>query len=352
MLIHVFDDTPHHYIPMKEFFSIRCAIKYEQVFLARKPVRNEGKQKSSEGIQFYNTSKEIVERIGKIDDNTQVIFHGVFDIHIWRRLVLKNKASQCSCVFWGAELYRHGKNNRSLKQYLAQAIHALLVKRFHKTVTLNPGDASLVERYLYKKDSAVLPYPLIGLTVDDNTEAIQNRPLKIMLGNSAAESNEHIYALQQLSHLKDNNVEVITPLNYAGSDNYVQSVITRGTEIFGDRFVPITNMLTKCQYDNLLKDIDLTVFAHQRQQGLYVAYAMLLMGKPIFIPNTTSSFDNLTSLGFNIFTTQSLSNFSYEELATNSSKPDQHNKSLMQSHFTEKALAPKWSSFANGLFVK
>ena len=131
-------------------------------------------------------------------------------------------------------------------------------------------------------------------------------------------------------------------MNYGGEQAYIDDVISYGKDKLGERFQPITQMLEKSQYDTLLNKVSATVFAQHRQQGLYVAYAMLLMGKPIFLLRSTSSYKNLSELGFNIYATDSLADMSAKEFAQVITAQDSTNQQLMQSHFTEAALAPKW----------
>lgn len=381
MLIHVFDDTPHHYEPMRRFFSEQCQIEQAQQFWARIPREHRQKnsnQKSSNQkgssqkdssqngssqknctttavVQFYRDNDELLLKLAKLPQNAQVLFHGLFELYLWRKLIFMAIASRSSCVFWGAELYRHGGAGRTIKQHLAQIIHQLLVFRFKHVISLNPGDALLIQKYLKRSNVRVLPYPLIGLVKpkEKPQELVNNneqvKPIKILIGNSAAASNEHSFAFKKIAHLASNNIEVIVPLNYAGKDNYVRDIIDQGRELFGDKFTPITDMLAKDAYDELLASVDMTIFAHQRQQGLYVAYAMLLMGKPMFLCATTSSFTNLQSLGFSVYRSEDLDNYSYDSLIALAHKPNKTNQSLMDQYFTEAALAPKWSLFLNGL---
>ncbi|MDG1750970.1 MAG: TDP-N-acetylfucosamine:lipid II N-acetylfucosaminyltransferase [Thalassotalea sp.] len=351
-LIHVFDDTPHHYLPMMSFFINKCHIEVPQQFWARKPKKLMGM--TTENVVFYDNDKQLVQELKKLSKDTQVIFHGLFELHIWRRLIFLSVAKQCSCIFWGADIYRHTRKNRAFKHYIAQFIHALLIKRFKVVKSLNDGDSKLVTQHLFRKEVGVLPYPLIGFPDEFNTAESFNAeeksyPLKVMVGNSAAASNNHIYAFEQLSHLADENIEVIVPLNYAGTPEYIEQVIKRGHQIFGSKFKPITAMLSKVEYDELLMQVDASIFAHNRQQGLYVVYAMFLQGKPMFLSSNTSSFIDLNKLGFKVYDIDKVNLLTIDDFDLLSRSIKTENIDLMHKTFTEEALAPKWSCFLNGL---
>jgi dTDP-N-acetylfucosamine:lipid II N-acetylfucosaminyltransferase len=346
-VIHVFADTPHHYLVMKQFFEQQCQPNCNQQFWVKSadPVA---------GLVCYATNAKLFELLDKLDSAEQVIFHGSFDMHTWKKLLFHPIIKRSSCVLWGGELYRHTKAGRTLKQRLVHVLHALVINRYNRVFALNPGDAKLAQQVLRRKTVEVLPYPLIGMKVQhiENKANSSEQPIKILVGNSASASNNHIDALNKLAHLASDNIEVIMPLNYGGEPDYVERVIRHAHSLFGNKVNAITTMLSKQQYDTLLNEVSATVFAQQRQQGLYVAYAMLLMGKPLFLLGETSSYSNLMSLGFDVFKTENLTDYNYKQLALLVSSQNNENAHLMTQHFTEKALAPKWRDMLQTLCKK
>jgi len=355
IIVHIFAETPHHYKPMRQFFKKQCVVEHQQQFWVKVDEKNHTIISGSDNTDFipYCNNDELFEKLALLPESAQVFFHGLFDMHIWRKLVILPLVKRCSCVFWGGELYRHSKPNRTIKQRIVHWLHIALIHRLANVYALNAGDAALAGKTLKRKDVKVLPYPLIGLTLpeeSDNLESVESsNTIKILIGNSAAASNEHIDAFKQISHLKNDDIEVIVPLNYGGEASYVNQVIAEGKAIFGDKFSPITTMLAKSAYDDLLRSVDFTVFAHQRQQGLYVAYAMLLMGKAVFLRPTTSSYTNLSSMGFAVKSLDNLSDYTFAALTDLVKQVNSSDQTLMQQHFTEKALAPKWSLMLNNL---
>lgn len=359
MIIHIFDETPHHYKPMQSFFTKTCQVRSEQFFWVKQTIKNTEAGKSEPAaisdtnspFVYYESNEQLFSYLAELPDNAKIVFHGLFDIHTWRRLLLHPMVKRCSCVIWGTELYRHRKPHRSWKDFVALWLHRLLLSRFANVFALTPGDAALVTRYLKRKDVAVLAYPLIGLVSEQHRPLSYSsaQPLRILVGNSADESNEHLNAFAQLAHLADGNIEIIVPLNYAGSSDYIDEVICAGKKLFADKFIAITNMLEKTAYDQLLSTVDITIFAHQRQQGLYVVYAMLEMGKAMFLRGTTSSYSNLSALGFDVKAFETLPEFNLEQLSQLVIAPNTCNQGLMAEHYTEQALAPKWSKMLNML---
>jgi len=335
-------------VAMRIFFNQLTLTSNQQKFWVR---ASSNYTVNNDEFDSYDNASDLYAMMKQENNNTQFILHGCMDFHIWKKLALSNLAKRCSCIFWGTEIYRYEKPNKSIKSYLSQFIHMVMVKRLNKVVTLNPGDALLVNKYLKSNNAQVLPYPLIGLSKPKKTENKKLLPLKIMIGNSAASSNEHCYTLEQLAHLAKYDVEIIAPLNYAGSQDYIEKVSIFGKSIFKDKFNVITQLLDKKEYEELLSDVDISIFSHQRQQGLYVVYSMLLMGKPMFLRKQTSSYSNLQALGFEVYSTESLSAFSFEQLVDLSGSYNKVNASLIDAHFSEKALSPKWTALLNELVM-
>lgn len=348
MIVHVFDDTPHHYLGMRDFL-LASNNKVNQSFLVKKtnsPSLSD-KLKQADILQ-YKDVPDLKRRLEAYPKYTQFVLHGLFDPHAWLMLLKSKATSRCSYVFWGADVYRHKITAPSIKQRLIRALYTLVCFRFKRVVALNEGDAKLIEKLLKRKRIEVLPYPLIGVDesiIEGKEQKKGASHLKILVGNSAARSNRHEYAFEKLAHLKGEDIEIVVPLNYAGEHDYVQRVIAQGTKVFGSKFKPITQMMEKAEYNALLNDMDMTVFAQERQQGLYVVYAMFLMAKPIFLLSSTTSFDSLTSLGFRIEKTESLSEHTIEELKLINTDKQLNNRELMRSNFSEYALSPRWSGF-------
>jgi len=341
MIIHVFADTPHHYYPMREFFLNTCAVDKTQKFWVKKLV-NEAIDPS---LTYYSDASDLVSKLKTLSDSTQIVFHGLFDIHVWKLLMFSNILKRCHCVFWGAELYRHGKPQRTLKDRIAQVIHGVFINRLNNVFALNSGDAVLAQKLLMRRHVKVLPYPIIGVENNINTKLWDVEPsvFKLLVGNSAAASNNHFEALKALSHFSDENIEIIVPLSYAGTPDYIKKVIEYGHELFGDKFLPITDMMAKEKFDNLLAEMNACIFAHDRQQGLYAVYAMFLMGKSVFLKQATTSFENFNQQRFTVNSFETLSEMSFTNFSELVKENDHYNSQLMKTHYTESALSPKWS---------
>ena len=337
-VIHIFGRTPHHYLPMKAFFeSLANQFSGEQQFWAW--------QSDASGpypdVLSYENSADLVTLMAQQHTQSVFLFHGFFDRSLWPKLLLSRFPARSSWVCWGADLYEHFEPGLGIKRKGMYWIHRLLTARFKRVFSLNQGDGEIIRKRLWPVDVTTLPYPLIGSTTTAKTRD-PSQPVVILVGNSANPTNHHIDVFDQLRHLADQPVRLVVPLNYAGSQAYVKDVVSVGRDYFGDKFEPVVDMLSKTQYDELLASADVVVFAHRRQQGLYVVYSMLKHGKKIFIRKDISTYSTLTNSGFTVFDLDSISGASLQQLTEIAPDQAEQNKRLMQETFSEQALAPKW----------
>ncbi|MBQ4860842.1 TDP-N-acetylfucosamine:lipid II N-acetylfucosaminyltransferase [Pseudoalteromonas sp. MMG013] len=344
MIVHIFSASAHHYAPMRSFFLQHCTAQEQRFWAPYEAGVNHT------GVEYFIDNSELLSKVNGLPSDCRLVFHGVFDPSLIRSLCLIKKLRDSVCVIWGGEMYRY-EAQHGVKAYINWFFHCLLLRRFRHVYTLNQGDKEKLREYLLIRNAGVLPYPLIGFNFADKKIMKPSKKLQVLVGNSADPSNNHLTIFKQLKAIEHLECEVIVPLNYGGSACYVDTVVKEGLKLFGSRFKPIQAMLSKAEYDALLQNIDITVFAHKRQQGLYAVYAMLLMGKPIFLDSKTSSFVNLSEQGFDVQDCCHLSKLSMLDLKALVDKPNEKNKALMTSTYTEQALAPHWSKMMTELIV-
>ncbi|WP_440054186.1 TDP-N-acetylfucosamine:lipid II N-acetylfucosaminyltransferase [Pseudoalteromonas sp. T1lg65] len=336
MIVHIFPDTPHHYVAMQGFFECLPLHLEQRYWILGKEIA------TRQEFRFFSSEQVLLAGLRELPSSVSLVFHGLFSPVLIRNLAFSGYLKRSACILWGAEIYRY-QNTCDIKGWLNKLAHGVLLGRVKHVFALNEGDAKLTKATMRLwRDVQVLPYPLIDFRLSQNR--LTDDKLRVLLGNSADPSNRHLYLLDLINKAQLDDVEIYVPLNYGGSSPYVDEVIAYGKSTLGERFKPITEMLSKQQYDELLCSVDLSLFGQQRQQGLYVVYAMLLQGKPMFLNKHTSTYQNLTAQGFHLFDTGDFTEWSNNSKCDTHSKLMQENRELMQNKFTESALAPNWLS--------
>lgn len=359
MIVHVFENIPHHYHNFMRFFANYASdndyplINTHGVYIQSsgdKQADMRNRQTLLElglaWVKIYDSQKSLLQALIAEDAQARFIFHSLLSRWIWLRLLLSPVNKRAHWVCWGADLYQHILNSPTFKQRVAKVVQSRACQRMLSVKCLNPGDAKLLTNLLGRKQVDVLPYPLVGVSPPEQLSTFAaSGQLRLLLGNSAAESNNHIELIDTVRRFASDNLTVYMPLNYAGRPEYVERIIEYGRAQLGEAFVPVTEMLSKQQYDELLASVDGAVFAHDRQQGLYVAYYMMLHGKKLFLKDATSTYDNFQHYGFHVESLAQLSEQAFSQLCSFDNEQRLKNQTVLTNHFTEQALGPQWGDF-------
>jgi len=165
-----------------------------------------------------------------------------------------------------------------------------------------------------------------------------------LLGNSGFPTNNHLDIMIRLSKMKKQNFEIICPLSY-GPPIYINKIIEKGKMFFGDRFIPLLDFLNPDKYFGILKQIDLAIMYHNRQQGMGNVQILVYLGKPICMKKT-SLFFYLVERGVSVFSTQDL-----EKLILNENEFTEdmlkNNKKIASQYFSEKSVISSIESLLN-----
>ncbi|WP_243708104.1 TDP-N-acetylfucosamine:lipid II N-acetylfucosaminyltransferase [Luteimonas arsenica] len=133
-----------------------------------------------------------------------------------------------------------------------------------------------------------------------NVQCAQGR--NILVGNSAAATNNHAEAFAQLfacSGTQDRRI--VVPLSYGGNPAYVDQVLKIGREYFGERFVPLLEFQPKEEYFATLSSCGFVFMNHVRQQGLGNIVALLCMGAKVYLNSMNPLLSWLRTRGILIF---------------------------------------------------
>jgi hypothetical protein len=135
-----------------------------------------------------------------------------------------------------------------------------------------------------------------------NIEDISKKSnINILVGNSTDPTNNHLGIFDIIqSQLKEIN-KIYCPLSYGDYEVYKNEIIEEGYRRFGDKFVPLTNFMSLEKYVDFLKNIDVAIFNHNRQQAMGNTLTLLSLGKIVYMKSGTNSFKSLNKRKFRIF---------------------------------------------------
>ena len=148
--------------------------------------------------------------------------------------------------------------------------------------------------------------------------------------------------LNILSKFSNENIEVVAPLTY-GDEKYIHSVIQHGSDLLGNKFMPLTQLMTPVEYNKYLSTIDVVILNHRRQQGFGNIVIALYFGAKIFIRREVSTWDYLSNaMNCFIHDTGELANLDFVEVVRNNSKVIDENRAAVAHLFDRKWQKKKW----------
>lgn len=201
----------------------------------------------------------------------KIILHGLWKNNFILLLFLNSYLlKKCYWSIWGGDLYPINNINWIKRQ---------VIKKMGHFVTYIKGDYELIKKNFEIKGQYHESIMYISNLYNKNKLTIKkDNFINIQIGNSGFESNNHKEVFNKLILFKDENIKIYVPLSY-GKDSYINEIINEGRNLFGDKFIPITEFMPFDKYLQFLASIDISIFAHNRQQALGNIITLLGLGK-------------------------------------------------------------------------
>jgi dTDP-N-acetylfucosamine:lipid II N-acetylfucosaminyltransferase len=197
---------------------------------------------------------------------------------------------------------------------------------------LNPGIRHVTWNYFSEAN----------MSSDEAVEPAENRDtLRILLGNSAAASNNHMDALHYVHRKlsRTRHFQVIVPLSYGGSSRYIEKVVETGRMLFGDQFIPLIDFIDKNAYYTLLRSIDVGIFYSVRPQAAGNINWFLGNNKPVVLLKENTLFHFYKRKGFDVLDTESFdASLSKDASNTNNTR----NVEIMNMEFGEHVTGSRY----------
>jgi dTDP-N-acetylfucosamine:lipid II N-acetylfucosaminyltransferase len=257
-------------------------------------------------------------------------------------------------MIWGIDLYQyldfsHRKlefSIKHLKKTLVEYLRRFVILRVGFISTTVPGDykfavkfyktrAKYIQNLMY--ESHLCRNPVFKGCINK-----ANNDVYIQVGNSADPRNKHIEVFNKILQHNLEHVKIFCPLSYGNEGDYVKKVIEYGKRSFGEKFVPITRMVTMPEYDKYLECIDIAFFNHDYQGSMGNMIALLSLGKKIYINSYSTPFEYFQNLGLYVYKTNSKI-----DLKLIPKNKAESNTRKAKSFFTEESLVNSWNEVFN-----
>ncbi|HAS8515316.1 TPA: hypothetical protein I7748_20955 [Vibrio vulnificus] len=266
---------------------------------------------SSLKIVHFPALKNIIcvfKLIIQLHKNDKVILHGLFSSYLIIMLCFMPWLhKKLYWIIWGGDLYCHKLSVKNLKFRTVELFRKILISRLQGLITYVDGDyekahqwygatGKLYECIMYK--SNIYKGSAFSENSFNHLEPGGVSKVNIQVGNSADPTNNHEKIFNMLCKLDViNKVEKIyCPLSY-GNQDYAKYIEDLGNKIFGNKFNPLMDFIPLHEYESMLDDIDIAIFAHERQQAMGNIINLLGHGKKVYMRDDTSSYKLFNKLG-------------------------------------------------------
>lgn len=246
------------------------------------------------------TSFKIRKRLNKCN---QIIVSGIFNIDLVLTLLPNKILKKCSLQFWGGDFYQF--NEGDLKKQFHKVIMKSLIMRVNRCIFLIDGESEKFKKIMNLNNPIefdVAPMPEDPLQIIDYDNIIKKNlgvKHRVLVGNSATRSNNHIEVLHFLENAKEvfHDLTIICPLSY-GDKDYRKEVINYGKRTFDDSFIPILELMNYEDYCYLLSTCSVAIFNNNRQQGMGNITNSLYLGKKVYLKSNTTMWNVYRKRGF------------------------------------------------------
>lgn len=294
---------------------------------------------SMDTVVYGSLLKNIVALSKAMQHAEKIILHGLFSTHLLYILALQPwLLKKCHWVIWGGDLYVHQAEVKDWRWRKNEFFRRLVIQRLGYLLTYIPGDVALARQWY----GATGQHQECLMYTSNIFKEIVIPPkrgsvINILVGNSADPTNNHLEVFEKLAAYKNENMMIYCPLSYGGGDGgYAKHISEKGRALFGDRFVALVDFMPFTKYLELLGQIDIAVFAHNRQQGMGNVITLLGLGKKIYMRSDITPWVMFDGLHVKVFDLLIL------DLIRINYEIQIKNKVIIKNYFSEETLSKKW----------
>lgn len=347
MILHIFlyDKFSHDYIKkINELFDPKQHIFWNFGVLPSPEIRSVQTDNSLFNLEYKSRFSELYHLWCLMIKADEVIVHSLFvpkSYLVLMDILITFTPGKFFWNIWGGDLYDAcWESKSSIKLRIREMFRKYFIRRL-KYVGYIPGDYVFLKEHYKTKAKFYLASYIYDFYVP-YVEPKKNENVTILLGNSATETSQYEKSIAMLSKYVDKPIKVKCILSYPAKNvKYREKIIKYGTEQLGEKFIPIVDFMTYEKYTELLSEVDIAIFNHNRQQALGNIASLLYLGKRVFINPANACKSYFEEIGAEVFSTEE---FTEQELC----KKDNHemaekNRKAIDEFFSDQKFYDRWN---------
>lgn len=126
----------------------------------------------------------------------------------------------------------------------------------------------------------------------------------ILIGNSAASTNNHLDIIPFLKKLDLGESKIILPLSYGNTQEYIEDIAKAYYQEFGENAIVLKDFMPAQEYSKIISSCSIAIFFMERQQAMGNINMALLNGCKVFLSETNPVYNFYKNLGLKIFSVQ------------------------------------------------
>ena len=121
----------------------------------------------------------------------------------------------------------------------------------------------------------------------------------ILIGNSATITNNHVDVLNHVVKSRDQQQQIIMPLNYGGDSNYLTWLLNNIQKV--DNITPLLEFMPANEYYDIVESCSYACFGVIRQQAMGNIRYALSRGIKVFLYKDSIPYKSLKNMGFAVY---------------------------------------------------
>ena len=293
---------------------------------------------TSANVISFNSFNNFFYILPYINVAKRIIIHGLFFeevVNLFNQMP-QEILDKVYWVMWGGDFYFPEEQSQAKIN---------LIKKIRNVITNDYDYKYLTDKYEVKpKNFACIMYPS-NVYDPKNYEHLKENSkseLWILVGNSAAPTNRHLFVFDKLKKFKQERIKIVVPLSYGKEKNYIRQVVEVGKEIFREKIIFIFDFLNYAQYLQILFNVHIGIFYQNRSQGFGNIIQLLGLGKKIYLDQNQASYKYFSSLGIKVYSFDDEFDFNFD--VTQLSR----NADIIKKKFSIDSLLSQWKEiFSN-----
>lgn len=314
-VVHLF---PYSFF-INTYYSFLCDnydISQHRIVLYRKADLNR-EEIDDDIIIRYKGKKDIIRLRRLLNAADRIVIHSLgIEIEMLVLLFVERKFCQKAVwIVWGSDLYCKREKDNSFISNMIEKIRKTIIGRLPYIGCLVVGDYELAIKW-YKTNAKMIRVNYSDKSekkIVDSIKASTKRKdvINILVGNSGTPSNGHKEVYEKLLKWKNHSICIHIPLAY-GKKEYIEEIAKLYKEEFREKVVVLDKIVPLEDYLYMLSEMDIGIFNNDRQQALGNIFALLYMGKKVYLKKGTSMWDELTEVqGAMLYDCDEISNDSF-----------------------------------------